>query len=160
MEIEVLNDGTTEFRQVPDFLLEMLKEVPALAASDDPRVEARFFPSPVAADARDVLSEDWSAYVQPELQASFLEARETIQADLRSARKDGALWTIRIPLNHADAWLHALNQARLAIAAANDFGEDDLSADLPAQVSSEREQALLRMHFYGMVQEWFVRFLD
>lgn len=160
MEIEVLEDGTTEFRKVPEFLMEMLREVPAAAGSGDPRVEARFFPPPVPAGSEDGLEEDWAAYVQPELQATFLESREVIAADLRGARKAGKSWTIRIPLHHADAWLHALNQARIAIAASNDFSEEDLSAELPVEVATDRDRSLLRMHFYGMVQEWFVRFLD
>jgi hypothetical protein len=160
VEIHVSEKRVTEFRDVPPFLFDLLKEIGTAGASMDPRVEGRLYPSPVDRSDDAMIREDWNAFVQPDLQAGFQAARDTVQADLRGASNDAGLWTLEIPANHIEAWLNALNQARLAISEENHFGENELAEELSLQPESSRDRALLQMHFYGMIQEWFVRILD
>ena len=66
---------------------------------------------------------------EPELRRLFQSATETVAADLQQLNgneKPFANCTLRIPTEHADAWLNALNQARLVIAAKNNFNEGEL----------------------------------
>ncbi len=160
MEIQVLEDGTTEFREVSGFLMDLLRRIPLVGASSDSRVEDRFFPPPATGADEEGLREDWSAFVQPELLTTFREAREVVQADLRLATEEENAWIVRIPIKHINAWLNALNQARLSLAEEHSFDEDALSKKLPTSLESSHDLALLQMHFYGMIQEWFVSFLD
>lgn len=160
MEIHFSENRLTELRDVQPFLFELLKEIVVVASSIDPRVEARFFPAPVAKDDDSGLADDWSAYVQPGLQEGFREARDVVQADLRRASARGDHYSIEIAFTHIEAWLSALNQARLAISEEHGFGEKELSEEIPPAIESRRDRALLQMHFYGMLQEWFVRSLD
>ncbi len=63
-------------------------------------------------------------YVEPELRRLFQTATETVGVDLQQLNgctKPFANCTLRIPTKNADAWLNALNQARLVIAAQIQF---------------------------------------
>ena len=68
--------------------------------------------------------------------------------------------TLRIPTKHADAWLSALNQARLVIAAKNNFTELELSDHLRSPIGSRRDLSLFQVNFYGFLQEFILRELD
>ena len=62
-------------------------------------------------------------------------------------------------MKHLEAWIHALNQARLALAARHDFSERELEREIPAE-GDDRAFALFQIHFYGLLQEFFLRQLD
>ena len=68
--------------------------------------------------------------------------------------------TLRIPAKHADAWLNALNQARLVIAAKNNFTESELSDHFRSPIGSRRDLSLFQVNFYGFLQEFILRELD
>ena len=156
MNIGPENDGALVIREIPDLLLQLLSEIPELGAPYDPRAQARFFPDP-ADDPK--LVEDWKSLIQPELDELFRTARETVEADLRRAKSDGG-GILKIPRNHMDAWLSALNQARLAIAERFGFDENDMSAEPRPDPADPRAMALFRVSFYGFLQECIVRTIE
>lgn len=157
MTLQPTAEGDLLLEEIPTFLLELLREVPVRAASKHPGVEERFLPDPANDDG---IREDWKALVQPELMALFQSDRETVQADLRgvAAKKKGA--ALRIPKNHSDAWMGALNQARLAIAEEGGFGEADLAVDVAPDQGDPRAMALFQVGFYGFLQECLIRMQD
>lgn len=65
--------------------------------------------------------------------------------------------TLRIPSKHADAWLSALNQARLVIAAKNNFTESELNDHFRSPIGSRRDLSLFQVNFYGFLQEFILR---
>ena len=67
---------------------------------------------------------------------------------------------LRIPTKHADAWLSALNQARLVIAAKNNFTELELCDHLRSPIGSRRDLSLFQVNFYGFLQEFILREMD
>ena len=96
----------------------------------------------------------------PELRKLFQSARETVLQDLeqlRCTKKPFADCTLRIPLAHADAWLSALNQARLAIAAKFEFSEAELSDHYRSPLGNRRDLGLFQVNFYGFLQEFILR---
>jgi hypothetical protein len=157
MKLTATEGGALDLEEIPPFLFELLKAVPLRAASDDPRVESRFFPAPAEDE---LLEEDWKTLVQPELLEMFLSAREVVQADLRGASETGEGLSMEIPSNHMDAWLNTLNQSRLAIAEENSFGEKDLSEEIVPDASNPRSLALFQISFYGFLQECLVKMQD
>src|SRR6266851_5096216 len=68
--------------------------------------------------------------------------------------------TLRIAVKHADAWLNALNQARLVIAAKNDFSETELNDHLHSPIGSRRDLSLFQVNFYGFLQEYILREME
>jgi hypothetical protein len=157
MKLHAANDGALVLEEIPSFLFQFLGEIPGRASSNDPRVEARFFPDP-ASDQE--LIEDWKSFVQPELLEFFQSARETVKADLRGASENDGVFSMSIPKTHGDAWLSALNQARLAMTEEFGFDEKDMAAEVAPTPEDPRAMALFQVGFYGFLQECLVRMQD
>ena len=162
MEICRQNEAL-EIRELDPFLAELLRQVPESAQpKDSPAAEERLF-SPPAAPEEKVLCAEWKLYVVPELRRLFQSATETVREDLqqlRCANKPFANCTLRIPMAHADAWLNALNQARLAIAAACQFSDHELCDHYRSPLGSRRDLGLFQVNFYGFLQEFILREME
>jgi hypothetical protein len=76
-----------------------------------------------------------------------------VNEDLKSMA-DGD--SVRLPVRHLDAWIHALNQARLALAARHEFTDQELERETPVE-GGPRAAVLFQMHFYGLLQEFLLR---
>lgn len=155
MELSVSESGTPTLRKINPHGLEILQDIVRHASSQHPLAEARFYPDPTTQD--DVLNEDWKGLVQPELHTSFQAARDVVQADLRRLTKCGQLSAGEIPLNHINAWLNALNQARLALAEEYQITDVHFSAQLLINADAERRAAYLKMDCYALLQEWLIQ---
>ena len=57
-------------------------------------------------------------------------------------------------------WLNALNQARLVIAAKNNFTENELNDHFRSPIGSRRDLSLFQVNFYGFLQEFILRELE
>ena len=159
MEICRHNDHI-EISELDPFLAELLRQIPASASPDGvSAAEQRLFSSP--ANRKEIeLCAEWKVYVEPELRRLFQSATETVAADLEQLNgneKSLANRTLRIPTKHADAWLSALNQARLVIAAKNNFTEGELSDRFRSPIGSRRDLSLFQVNFYGFLQEFILR---
>ncbi len=147
-------------REIPPLLAGLMRQIPGLFEGDSPGVEDRLFPSPTQDPREEGLREDWKAHVEPELHAFFLSARQVVEADLRGFQESGGNYTLEFPAVHAEAWLNALNQARLCLAAEHHLDEAELSQAGPLAILCERDLAKLQIHFYAALQQWLVEFLD
>jgi hypothetical protein len=154
---------TLEIRELDPFLAELLRQIPSSADTKDaPAAQQRVFSAP-APESESEFREEWKLYVEPELRKLFQSATETVRQDLeqlRCAKKPFADCSLRIPLAHADAWLNALNQARLAIAANYKFSESDLADHYRSPFGSRRDLALFQVNFYGFLQEFILREME
>ena len=156
IKIQILPNGSVFFDHVEDSFYQILCSIREPAESGDPSVESRLFPQPTNDDEESDLLDDWKSLIEPDLHDSFLAARESVAADLRSAQKnpDGSLH-FTIPRPHIDNWLSALNQSRLALAEIHQFTDAELGR-APGDLDDPRELALMRMGIYGSLQEWLV----
>ena len=149
-----------EISELDPFLAELLLQIPASTNADGaPAAEKRLFSAPTTKLETEFCAE-WKVYVEPELRRLFETATETVAADLEQLNgneKNLASRTLRIPSQHADAWLNALNQARLVIAARNDFTETELGDHLRSPIGSRRDLSLFQINFYGFLQEFILR---
>jgi hypothetical protein len=147
-----------EISELDPFLAELLRQIPESCNVEG--VEAaqqRIFSAP-AAEAE--LCSEWKVYVEPELRRLFRSATETVAADLEQLNgctKSFANCSLRIPLENADAWLNALNQARLAIAAKYNFTDSELCDHYRSPIGSRRDLGLFQVNFYGFVQEFILQ---
>ncbi len=162
MEIRRRKDQI-ELSELDPFLAELLRQIPASA---DPggvsAAEQRLFSRPTAGKETDICSE-WKMYVEPELRRLFQTATQTVVADLEQLNgneKNLANHTLRIPTKHADAWLSALNQARVVITAKNNFTESELNDQFRSPIGSRRDLSLFQVNFYGFLQEFILRELE
>jgi hypothetical protein len=162
MEIRRRNDKI-ELSELDPFLAELLRQIPTSANPDGaPAAEQRLFSSPTTGRETESCVE-WKTYVEPELRRLFQTATQTVAADLEQLNgneKSFANRTLRIPGKHSDAWLSALNQARLVIAAKNNFTENELNDRFRSPIGSRRDLSLFQINFYGFLQEFILRELE
>lgn len=152
-----------EISEIDPFLAELLRQLPESCSVEG--VEAaqqRIFSPPAPASEAEICSE-WKVYVEPELRRLFLSATETVSADLQQldgCTKPFANCALRIPLGNADAWLNALNQARLAISAKYNFTDGELGDHYRSPIGSRRDLGLFQVNFYGFLQEFILHELN
>lgn len=153
------NGDVLELSELDPFLAELLRQIPASAKCEGiDGAEQRIHSLPAAAE-KEVCAE-WKLYVEPELRRLFRGATEIVAADLQQlngSEKPFSNCTMRIPVDHTDAWLNALNQARLVIAAKYNFTEDDLCDHYRSPIGSRRDLSLFQVNFYGFLQEFILR---
>jgi Domain of unknown function (DUF2017) len=157
--MEICRKG--EALQVSDldpFLAELLRQIPASTnPQGETEAEARLFSRP---SAEQEICAEWKSYVEPELRRLFRSATETVAEDLvqlNGNEKSLRNSTLTIPFEHADAWLNALNQARLVIAAKYKFSDVELNDHDRSPIGSRRDLALFQVNFYGFLQEFILR---
>jgi hypothetical protein len=135
-----------------------LQELPAiLELRDQPEAQARLLPSPTAGD--ETANRDWRETVAPELRHLFASAGEIVSRDLTQLKpspRDARFRTLTIPLAHVPAWMSALNQARLILAAIHGLDEIDMNVAYD-QLDPRKAPAVLRVDVLGMLLEHFVR---
>lgn len=159
MEFRRQND-CLEISELDPFLAELLRQIPESTSTEGTEAaERRLFSSPAPASEREICAE-WKLYVQPELRRLFQTATETVAADLKQLNgttKPFANCTLRIPAENAEAWLNALNQARLAIAAKYNFTDGELCDHYRSPIGSRRDLGLFQVNFYGFLQEFILQ---
>jgi hypothetical protein len=153
-------DDVLELSELDPFLAELLRQIPASTKCDDAAAaEQRIFSAPAQPNEKEICAE-WKVYVQPELRRLFQSATETVATDLQQlngSEKPFANCALQIPIEHADSWLNALNQARLVIAAKNNFNEGELCDHYRSPIGSRRDLSLFQVNFYGFLQEFILR---
>jgi hypothetical protein len=155
MRVERLDDGDLWLRGISPFHADTLLRLPEWLDSSDPRVRARLLPK-VYDDAED--EQQWRRFGVPQLEHLFASRAEIVAKDLQSlAQDDSVAFSMRIPQEHANAWLSTLNAARLALFAAHGLDESDMERD-PTELEGdfERELALVRIHLMAFMQELLI----
>jgi hypothetical protein len=162
MEIRQRN-GQIEVSELDPFLAELLRQIPTSGDPGGvPAAEQRLFSPPTTGKEAEICAE-WKMYVEPELRRIFQTAAETVAIDLEQLNGNEKTFenrTLRIPSKHADAWLSALNQARLVIVAKNNFTESELNDHFRSPIGSRRDLSLFQVNFYGFLQEFILRELN
>jgi hypothetical protein len=139
------------------YLAELLCELPEiLGQRDSPAARARLFPKPSSDDPK--LNEDWQQIVGPELRHLFVSAGEIVARDLTGLQPETpATGTLRVtfPAEHINAWMSALNQARLILGELHGVTEEDMNTGL-VELRTPKQHAVLRIHLLGYLLQLFV----
>jgi hypothetical protein len=154
------NNGALEITEIDPFLAELLRQIPSSTDCESvPAAEKRIYSAPTTPNEKEFCAE-WKLYVEPELRRHFQNATQVVETDLRQLEQDDkpfANRALRIPAEHSEAWLNALNQARLTIAAKYDFTETELCDHYHSPIGSRRDLGLFQVNFYGFIQEFILR---
>lgn len=150
MEIQSSDEGWV-FSEMDSFIAELFRMLPDSAAPDDEAARKRIFSAPTR--GRDVaaanLDKDWREYVEPDLRELFKTHVDIAVADLALLEGGEESFTLRIPAKNARAWIHTLNQARLALGARQGVTEDDIEDRQPKNAAEGF--ALMQIDFYGTI---------
>ena len=147
--------GSWELRDIHPLFASLLAELPKAAARHR-KAQARLYPDPAGGPDEAPFRRDWKEHVRPELERLFASSREIVTRDLSTLVPNGPGTHLVIPPAHLEAWLNALNQARLVIVEENGFTESDLDHREPPDLATRRGLSLLKVHFYGHLQELLV----
>jgi len=140
--------------------IHVLHELPALLDRDQPdAVQDRLYPLPREDDEE--ANEEWRRLVHPDLFALVASARDVVVRDLDGfgpADPEAPFggWRLVIPKDHVQAWLAALNAARLALGALHGLGETDLNDDFVPEEWEERHVAIATVHLLGWLQQLII----
>lgn len=142
-------DGTLRVARIPPLLDSVIRELPSILSRDQPdAVKRRLFPDP-GGDAESV--EEWRRTQHPELFALLADARTIVERDLAAltVEEDGS--RVAIPAAHVNAWVSALNAARLTLGATHEVTAADMELE-EEPVIDTRSLAILRIHLYAWLQ--------
>ena len=155
------NINKLKITRIPDVLESLLRALPECGENLSPDAESRIYPLPTDDPALEELACDWRAHVHGGLHEEFLSARDAVRADLRAMTQDSkGESTLAIPPAHAEAWVSATTQARLALTETHGFTEEELSKPTNLPASTPRDLIRLQMDLYAAIQEWILEALD
>ena len=161
MKISRVDEQTISLGPMDLFCTELLHQIRLSATVEgEGAVQDRLFPSPTGGQD-DEFDEEWKEYVGTELAELFESHLTTIDKDIEDfppSLPAANHHTLHLPIKHLEAWVHGLNQARLAIAARYGFEEKEMEDSIPLD-GDVRALALFQVHFYGWLQECFLRVL-
>lgn len=161
MQFSVSRSRSFRFRKIHPLIAEFIRSIPDTIdldqLSDD--AQSRIFPAATDDPKLDTVRNEWKAYVEPDLQEHFRSSREVVAADLKLMREVKGMVELEIAPAHAEAWLNALNQARLVLAADLDFDEKILSSG-DADVTTETGSRVFRLNLFAFMQECLIQRMD
>ena len=147
MEIQIGERGWV-FADMEPLIVELLRGLPACADPDDEASRRRIFSTPTAgADAK--ADREWREEVEPELRELFRSHVDVVAADLAAISQQGDAFTLAIPAENSRAWIHTLNQARLALGARHGVTDDDTEGR--RRPRGAKAFAMMQIDFYGML---------
>jgi hypothetical protein len=131
--------------------VETLKGVPMLIESSDRRVRDRLLPG-TCQDEDD--EQHWREHAVPELERLFLSRAQLVRRDLENLRKlpKSVNAVLLIPDDHVNAWLAALNAARLALYVLNDMTAEHMEEEGFTTASPKQQEAALRIGLLAEMQ--------
>ena len=131
--------------------VETLTGVPMLLESTDPRVRERLMPDTFEEPDAE---EHWRRHAVPELERLFLSRAQLVRRDLAAMKKLSKTdaQVLLIPDGHANAWLAALNAARLALFVLNDLTASLLEPESFPKGTPKQQEAMLRIHLLAEIQ--------
>lgn len=157
MKIRRLDEKTVMLEDLEPFSIGLLQQISVCAdPGDSVAAQERLYPTPTHGDDPE-MDEEWKEYVEPEMRRLFSSAVDIVKNDLDRIKPGGTV--LELPVDNLEAWLHALNQARLALSARHGFTEEDMVKEFPLD-GSPRSFSLFQVHFYGLIQEFFLRQLE
>lgn len=147
MEIQVSERGWL-FAEMESLIVELLRGLPACADPDDEASRRRIFSSPTGgADAK--ADREWREEIEPEMRELFQSHVDVVVADVAGIQQEGDSFALTIPAKNARAWIHTLNQARLALGARHGVTDDDTAGR--RRPRGPKAFAIMQIDFYGML---------
>jgi hypothetical protein len=159
LRVQPVDTKTIRISGIEPFLADCLETLgETLEQRDSPRASGRLFPPPTADS--DKANEDWQKFVDPDLRHLFVSAGETVLRDLTGLQPEApaqppASYQVTFSAQHANAWISALNQARLILGELFHITEEDMNKTR-FDVTDERTLAIVRIHLLGYLLHLFV----
>ena len=139
------------FGELTASAVDTLRGVPMLIESTDDRVRARLLPE-TCVDHED--EAHWQEHAVPELERLFMSRATLVRRDLEKLRKlpDSDLCVLLVTHEHTNAWLAALNAARLALYVLNDLTAEHMETEGFSGATQKQQEAIIRISLLAEIQ--------
>jgi hypothetical protein len=139
------------FGELTSDAVQTLRGVPMLMESSDERIRRRLLPE-TCIEPED--EQHWREHAVPELERLFLSRAHLVQRDLDKLRKlpDSEGHCLLVIHEHVNAWLAALNAARLALFELNDLTAAHMETEGFSGASAKQQEAILRISLLAEIQ--------
>ena len=149
LRIELIDAKTIRLTGIAPLVADCLQRLDEiLAQRDSPAARQRLNPNPSTDEA---INAEWEQFVAPDLRHLFVTATETVVRDLTALQLDPQgenRFCVAFPAGHLDAWMSAINQARLILGEQLQVTAADLERwDLDPR--NETDLGLIRLHLLG-----------
>ena len=157
--VEPIDEKHVRIRGIEPFMANCLEGVAeVLDRRDSPQVKERLFPDPTPANVK--MNEDWQKLISPDLRHLFVAAGDTVARDLtglaEDAREKGS-YEVTFPAEHLNAWMSALNEARLILGELFHITEKDMNKKR-FDNTDPRTLAIVRIHMLGYLLQLLIEF--
>ena len=147
MQIRANEDGWV-FEEMDPMIVEILRILPDCATTEDEVAHRRIF-STLTGGADADADLDWIEHVEPDMRELFKTHVDVAAADISAIRQQETAFTLSIPAKNGRAWIHTLNQARLALGARHGVTDGDTAGR--AHHDGLKGFAIMQIDFYGML---------
>jgi len=127
----------------------MFRRLPGCAATDDDATGKRIF-STLTGGADLEADAEWKEVVEPGQRELYESHVDIVRKDVATMKPGEEGEQLTFPLEHGRAWIHTLNQARLALGARHDVTEDDMQGNRELK-DDETATAIMQIEFFGLV---------
>ena len=148
------NEETFTITELDPLTAELLRRIPGCASTEDETTRRRLFPTPTGGNEEEADAE-WRENVEPELQELFATNVETVEADMKMMEETEEGMQLVVPINHAPAWIHTINQARLALGARHNITEENMNGHAMPK-DPQDAFAVFQVEFYGVLLSFLV----
>ena len=140
LRVSAVDEKDIRISGIPPLLVFCLRELPhILEKRDTPDARGRLFATPTRDDPK--INADWEQFMVPELRHLFVTAGETVGRDLAKLEEESAenhSCCITFAAAHLNAWMSAINEARLILGelfgvTEQDMNREDLDLEDPKQ---------------------------
>lgn len=143
LRVECTPSGELAIHGIDTLLAACLYRIPeVLQQREQPGVRERLFPDPLEEDP--AFNQAWHEQLDSELHYLFASAERTLVRDMAALEGESLV----IPAEHREAWLSALNQARLVLGEQHHIKSADMKRE-DLEPATPRDLALLQVHIYG-----------
>jgi hypothetical protein len=149
LRISATDEKHISISGIPPVLVFCLRELPhILEKRDMPDPRARLFPAPTTLAGKpslttlagkpaltrddEKINADWEQIIVPELRHLFVTAGETVARDLANIEEESAeshSCRVTFAAAHLNAWMSAINEARLILGELFDVTEQDMNRE-------------------------------
>jgi hypothetical protein len=157
LSIELAGEKYLRITGIDPLLAGSLFELPRLLEQRDrPPSRHRLYPHPFRPDPP--ANEEWHRLMDDDLHHLFVSAGETVERDLTGLEPDSHHKQHRqllLTAAHGNAWMSALNQARLILAEQHAVTEADMTNE-ELDPHRDKDRALFKIHVLGYLLQLFV----
>ncbi len=160
LRVETVDEKTVRLAGIAPLMADCLQRLgDILGQRDTPAARQRLIPTPSTDDS---INAEWERFVTPDLRHLFVSAGETVLQDLTAMQADPhdpKCFRVAFPAAHINAWMSAINQARLILSEQHHVTEQDMNRQ-GLDLKRTTDIPLIRINLLGWILGVLIQYGD